>query len=426
MPDRAGDRVIDLGVRPTPVEPASSRLPASKRTAAHRPAVTAAIAAVTTVAAAAESLVLVVLFALGLWATDPRSAAGAAAVLRVAGAVWLAAHGAEVRVPGAAAWVSLVPLGLTALVLWLLARRVAGLPGSQPGASRNWTAGTFGTVVATYAVFGWAVALASAGTQVWVPPGPAALGCALVATIGFLAGRLLACRRGRQASGRSIRQLPHLLAVVGFSGVAGISTWLACGAGAVALALVVHAGPVLALTRQVAPTPAGVLGTLLLELAWLPDAAIWGAAYLTGPGVVVGRGARVSLEVVRLHRLPGLPILAALPVRAVSGPWELVPAAVLICSGIIAGAVIARRRRPGSGPAWAAASGLLAGLVAAAAAAGLAALAGGSVGHGALEFTGPPVLRTSAVVAVGLGLGAALVAAAAAWRDPDRRHPDPG
>ncbi len=67
---------------------------------------------------------------------------------------------------------------------------------------------------------------------------------------------------------------------------------------------------------------AGIGGGILLAalcLLYVPTAAVWGLAYVVGPGFAVGAGTSVSVGGTDLGAVPAFPLLAALPAGAGPG-----------------------------------------------------------------------------------------------------------
>src|SRR3954449_74283 len=85
-----------------------------------------AVSALWATAVGCAVLVVVVLVA---WAADSRSGAGAAAAIRTALQLWLAAHRVPLGVEGGA--IALAPLGITLGLGWLVARAAAVLARGQ-------------------------------------------------------------------------------------------------------------------------------------------------------------------------------------------------------------------------------------------------------------------------------------------------------
>ena len=99
---------------------------------------------------------------------------------------------------------------------------------------------------------------------------------------------------------------------------------------------------------------AGIGGGILLAalcLLYVPTAAVWGLAYVVGPGFAVGAGTSVSVAGADLGAVPAFPLLAALPQEP--GPaWGPLVLVVPLLAGVLAGAARAPgRRRVGAGVA---------------------------------------------------------------------------
>jgi hypothetical protein len=79
----------------------------------------------------------------------------------------------------------------------------------------------------------------------------------------------------------------------------------------------------------------------LAQLAYLPTLAIWGMAFVAGPGFAVGTDTAVSPAGTQLGPVPGIPALGALPESTT--PWLLLLALLPVALGALAG-WIARSR----------------------------------------------------------------------------------
>ncbi|MYY80536.1 hypothetical protein GT044_04515, partial [Streptomyces sp. SID335] len=75
------------------------------------------------------------------------------------------------------------------------------------------------------------------------------------------------------------------------AGAAATGVLVGGGALLVAVSLVLHAGAAQASFLQLTSVWSGRLAVLLLALALVPNAAVWGAAYGLGPGFALGTGA---------------------------------------------------------------------------------------------------------------------------------------
>ncbi|WP_245661528.1 DUF6350 family protein [Streptomyces varsoviensis] len=114
------------------------------------------------------------------------------------------------------------------------------------------------------------------------------------------------------------------------AGAAATAVLLGGGALLVAVSLIGHAGAARESFGQLADVASGQLAILLVSLALLPNAAVWGAAYGLGPGFTIGATSAVSTQAASGYpSLPRFPLLAALP-----GEGE---AATLTC--VVAGAI---------------------------------------------------------------------------------------
>lgn len=334
-----------------------------------------------------------------LWAADSRSAAGAGAALRSVAQVWLLAHGAALRLgagSGAAGGtLGLLPLGLTALPLLLLERaarhaatehHVHTVPeGARLAAG---VAGPYALVLAVVAVL--------AGTKAVHPDVVEAL---VGASLLGLAGAGTGVVRGAGLWRELVGSLPRLLVRVGPPAGAAVLALVAAGALAAGGSLAVHAGRAADLAAATSPGVFGSLGLLLLGLAYVPVAALWGVGYLAGPGIAVGVGTSVGPFGVTAGAVPSFPLLAALPGSATTAlGWLLLT--VPVATGVLS-AVLAERR--GVGPVEALLAGPLAGAVLAL----LAWLASGELGGGRLTQVGPSWWQVGAAVTAEVTAGAA-------------------
>ena len=249
-----------------------------------------------------------------------------------------------------------------------------------------------------------------------IVPGPlsALVGSFGVALLGAGSGLCRESRLHRLAVG-----LPARLRTAAVAGAGGPGVYVACGALLVGISLAVHAGRVTSLATATDPGLVGGLGLLLVSLALVPNAVLWGAAFLAGPGVAVGAGTALGPFGVHVGAVPALPLLAALPGSDV--PWP-VTALVLLAplgAGVLAGVLTHRRADPGAQGRRvrdAAGQAALAGPVAGAGLLVLAWLSGGPLGGGRLSDVGPSPWRVGVAVLVEVGVAAAATAAVGAWR----------
>ncbi|MGW0118158.1 cell division protein PerM [Streptomyces sp. NPDC003327] len=366
------------------------------------------------------------------WISSPFPDSGPVGALHVATGLWLLAHGVDLvrtdTLSGLPAPLGLAPLLLTALPLWLIHRAARDTvdteaDGADPdgdgdggGAGRPGAASTGGVIVAV----GGGYLLVGAVAVVYSASGP--LPADLI-TAGLWMPALVAAAAGSgvwTALGRPLPGLPlpggvdarPALRAAGL----GLGTLLGGGAVLAAASLVVHAGAAQAAFAGLTSEWSGRVTVVLLVLALLPNAAVWGAAYGLGPGLALGTGAAATpLGLVGDPVLPPFPLLAALPTDP-RGTWAHAAAAAvpLLAAVVIGRSVGARSVRGRTAPETALT------VVAAAwgygvAVAVLAGAAGGPLGSGRLADFGPvgwqaggaAVLWASAVgVPVALGVRA--------------------
>jgi hypothetical protein len=156
----------------------------------------------------------------------------------------------------------------------------------------------------------------------------------------------------------------------------------------------------------------GQAGVTAVCVAYLPNLAAWGAAYLLGPGFTIGAGTMVSPGEVTLGSVPGLPVLAGLPSQPLTGLGPLLLGAPLL-AGVAAGVLLARyRQRRG----WARLLGaaVLSGPVAGAAVLAACRVSAGSLGSGRLAEIGPSDWRIGLLASVVVSLGGLIGAATSA------------
>ena len=329
-----------------------------------------------------------------------------AAVLRLATSAWLLGHGVPVQTP--ADRITLAPLLVSVLVGWRLVR--AGVHASRAtGAHRSmsiWPAARAGLLVAIlYAGMG-ALAAWGAGTgSARAPVVRAALTFGLFAAVAPIGGADRHCRAGRVLR----RRLPALLDRAVRTGIGAAAFLLAAGAAAAGVALALAGGDAATVLGSFGAGVAGQAGMTAICLLYLPNLAIWGVAYLLGPGFAVGTGTVVSPGDVLLGPVPGLPVFAGLPSAPLTGIGPALLGVPLV-AGLVAGWLLAGSMRRGG---WASLLGAAA--LSAAVAGGLIHLAvlasRGGLGSGRLATIGPVDWRiglfAAGVTCVGTMVGAA-------------------
>jgi hypothetical protein len=362
--------------------------------------------------AAVLGVLLVALPVVAAWASDARTSAALADCARTAGQVWLAAHGTALDLRDGR--FDLTPLGLALLPLALLARagRTASL--HRRATSVRAAARAASTVAVPYAALCAGVAAGSATSLLRPSVASAALGGLLTALVGAGAGALRPDRLWRagwlRLGERTRRTLP--------AAVAAVSALLAGGALLVGASLLAHAGGAIDLAAATAPGAVGGAGLLLVGLAYVPNAVVWGASWLAGPGFAVGTGTGVGPFAYELGAVPALPLLAALPAGGVPAEVGVLALGVPIAAGALAGRVL-HRRSDGASRTRAALDVLATACWSGAAVAVLAGLAGGSAGGARLAELGPSVGRVGLAVALEVAVGALAALVLLGRRSPD-------
>jgi hypothetical protein len=273
---------------------------------------------------------------------------------------------------------------------------------------------------APYAALAALLALAASSKEVRPSAWQALIGCFLVAVIagGLGAARaVVAAQVAAEAKGRRVRsglgallrllpERPRSL-VIGVAGALGVL--LASGAVLVGVALAMNMGGADDLYDMLAPGVVGGVLLLLVELAFLPNAVIWGMAYAVGPGFSVGAGTSVSPTGVFLDIVPAFPPLAALPQPGPAPALSLIALAAPFVAGAVGG-VLTIRSMPSpvaeGAPLWGFVSGALTGAVAAL----LSALSGGPLGGGRMATVGPSAWQVGLLAALEVGISAAIAA----------------
>jgi Family of unknown function (DUF6350) len=362
------------------------------------------------------------------WVAAPKTALGhgLSGVFRTAVNFWLVSHHAGFSYGHGR--VGLLPLGVLVLPGALLYRggawmiRGLGLP-PRPRVAVVQVAAALSV---PYALLAMLMALAVSAPEVHPSAWQALLGCLLVAVIagGLGAARaVVAAQVAAEARGRRVRSgLGALLRLLPdrprslVIGVAGsVAVLAAAGAVLVGGSLALHFSESDRVYDLLAPGIVGGVLLLLVELAFLPNAVIWGIAYAVGPGFAVGAGTSVSPTGVFLDTVPAFPPLAALPEPGPAPAVSLLALAAPFVAGAVGG-VLTIRTMPSAtsegAPLWGFVSGTLTGVVVAL----LAALSGGPLGGGRMATVGPSAWQVGLLAALEVGISAAIAAWAANWR----------
>lgn len=357
--------------------------------------------------AAGLGLGLFAVLVIAMWISSPYPDSGPGGALHTAAALWLLAHGAEIirtdTLSGTPAPVGVSPLMLLALPVWLVfraGRDAAEPPEDEADAPPAPAAGVWGGVALGYLLIGVAAALYTSGGELR----PSWISCVahlvLVAVAASGAGVWTAHGRPYgplpQALRRALDVLPRILVrevlpVAARAAAAGVLVLLAGGALLVAVGLVWHGGAAREAFTQLTAAWTGRIGVLLLCLALVPNAAVWGAAYALGPGFAVGAGHTVGpLGSAGGPLLPAVPLLAAVPPEGEGTPLTWAVAAVPVVAAVtVAWFVVIGGERSGWSRGRTAYGAVVAAALCGVALSVLAVAAGGALGVELLATFGP-------------------------------------
>lgn len=282
------------------------------------------------------AVVVVPAIAMAVAANAQLSAAtsGWTAAVPVAARLWLLGHGTPLHTGGAT--VTLVPLGITAVAVFAVlvsARRTI-----VATRSALWSA------VGTYAVGVVLVALVTGSTD-GLQLASAVLGGLAVALVGLGWGLLTGPEPGPLvAQTRAlVARVPQLLRV-GLRGALSASAVLAVLAGLLTLFWVLMGwstvGDVLSDLRL---DTASTVSLGIAQLAVLPNLAVFGVTWLSGPGFSVGSGTHFGPDFVTSGPLPAIPLLGALPAPSTGGGIALWAPVLVVVAGVCGGWAATRR-----------------------------------------------------------------------------------
>lgn len=385
--------------------------------------------------AAGLGLGLIAVLVTLMWISSPFPDSSPADALHVAAALWLLGHGTELvradTLSGAPAPMGVVPLLLVALPLWLAHRAARDALEPVPGRPRPSAWGAPTMVASGYVMVGAPVVLYVAGGSFAADPLSALVHLPLVTLLAAASGAWT-------AGGRPLGPLPEWVPRrlrVALARTRVAAALRSSAAGALAL---VGGGAVLVVTALIWQGRAaqesllglsgewsGRVALVLLALALLPNAAVWGAAYGLGPGFALGTGATATpLALTGTPALPDFPLLTAVPGQGPGTPLHWAAAAVPVAAAVVVAWLTVGVAAPKYGEretAWGAGETALTVLLAALGCAGLVALlataSGGPLGTGRLAEFGPVWWSTGAAALVWTaGLGIPLALTLRAWR----------
>jgi hypothetical protein len=395
--------VTSVSERTRPSAARTARVGLSRAALVDRAPARRPVLVVAPVAAAWAAVVVLVVVSLPVvvtWVTAPHIDQSWAQTLQACAAGWLVAHAVPITLGPVT--VSLLPLGL--LVVPLLAGRHAArwaVRSARVAGARE-RAVLIGTGAAVYVGVAFALARAASGDGLEISPGYSA---AAAAVLWIVVAAWAMWTDGDLRPAVAARLAPPVRATVR-AGVAAAVALLGAGALLATLGLALALPTATAVTGALGVDGVGGPMALLLGLGYVPVAAVWGTAYLLGPGVIVGPDVAVAPWAgAGSADLPAFPLLAALPQTAPAWTWGLL--VLPVAAGVLAGRIIARsdhRGHPSAGRALATSLG--AGAVAAALVAAACAAASGSLGDERLALLGPDPLACGAVVWALVSVGA--------------------
>ena len=393
----------------------TSLLPRLPR-AAHQPGEpwgppTGWLAAATGLAVTGAGLLALLLSLVVVQQLDPAGGLPLTSSGRVAGQLWLLAHGAELQL--ASGPLRIAPLLLTLGIAWGLGRAGRSVVALRELEEPRAVAGALAVLVAVHTLLTVAVAALVSGPQASIGLLRPAVGAAVLALLAGGLGVLRESDLGAEALDRFPGPGRALCRAV----LAG-AWWLAAGCTAVvAVALASDIDGVAALTTGLGGASAGAAGQVGLSLLLLPNAAAAAVGLAAGPGFLVGAGTLVSVGGVTLGGVPALPLVAALPDTQAVPLLAFLSQALPALAGLAAGASLGRRMDDDDGGTvtaalWGVVAGVGVGVLA-----GLFVLAaGGRLGDAALAEVGAPALATGLAVGAQAGLAAVLSSAVSRWR----------
>lgn len=325
--------------------------------------------------------------------------------VRGATRTWLVAIGSGISVDDVAitvvpvgAW--MVAVGLIALVTrWVLNEPVDGLPAF---------------VASTGGVVGLIAAVAAAVSS----SGGGEVGFVRAAIAGFVAGAVGSAwgAVARHGGGDTLWfTISEDLRRAVRSALPGVATLLIASSLIVIALLFAHRQRAGDLWALLDPGFGGGIALAIACLLALPTAVLWTASALLGPGFSVGTDTSVDLTGSHLGAVPGFPVLAALPSPGQFPDWVFVLGLIPLFAGGVAGWRADTGGRHGltarvvAGAAAGAVAGFIVGV--------MVGVSGGAIGPGRMAEAGPPSLTPLLVGVLVLGLGGALGAALAHYRD---------
>lgn len=378
-----------------PPRPAAGGRPQARTAATDEPTTALLAGGRAGTAAGVLGLLLVALPTVLVWWGEDRSSTDVLDAFRSTADLWLVAHGVALQLPQG--MLGLTPLGLALLPLWLCRRAGRRAADACAAGSVREALHAAGGVALLYTGLAVVVAAAVDGAAATPVLWTAVLGPAVLSGAAAATGAVGALAPSARPS------LPPQAAAVLRAGSAAVLLLLAVGALLVGVSLALDMSTATDVAQASEPGAVGGLGLLLLGVSLVPNAVVWAASWLAGPGFALGAGTAVSPFAVELGPVPALPLLAGLPTGAPPGALAGLAVAVPVVAGAVAGRLL------GTTATWqglatdAAGAGLVAGGVVGL----LGALSGGPLGGERLAVVGPSGWQVGTLVAVQVAAGVA-------------------
>jgi hypothetical protein len=370
-------------------------------------------------AAAGPLLVCLAVGVAGWFLTDAGAHGAPRDGLRAGAYAWLMGHGSGASVAGVA--ISAIPLGVSvvcAWAVWRIAHRVGdSVSGHGPDADaiadgvRDWTVPAATAMFTTGYLVVALVTLRSVGAETTPPSGLRVVVWSLL-LCALVGGSSIAIGAGRAAIWTAYLPLSARAAATVCLKVVSLLLWASLAT--FVLALAVDFGAALNVMSELHANAEEVSLYAGVSLLALPNAVLFAASYLLGPGFAVGTATIASPTAVVLGPVPMFPMLAALPDDGQPAGWV---ALLLLVPPVVAAYAAAVTHRLYPTTRWEEAAvrgcggGILAGLLTGA----LAGLAGGVVGPGRMQDVGPFAGQVVLHAVVALGLGALVGSLVATW-----------
>lgn len=225
---------------------------------------------------------------------------------------WLAASGVPIVVRSAAVW--LIPLGLSAALVWFIAyttkRSIIRARIRNMQAIGQYLGGGAVTFALLGLVVGWLSQGSHSGAVMWWIP--------LATAITWLLGAALGVIWGLNRWTSLVHRIPAYLRADLRAALGGLAVLAMGSAVLLILSIALNWSQVNALVDVIKPGFSGSVALVLLSLAYLPTAIVWSASYAVGIGFSVGVGQLVNPWVAPTAELPAFPLLAAIPPQ---GAW---------------------------------------------------------------------------------------------------------